>query len=381
VRWHAVCTNGLSEGPEPEARGSNAQRGRARRPADEQEEVVQLGIIGLGRMGANIARRLLRAGHEIVAHDKNGEAVRQVEKDGAVGAHSLEELVEQLSAPRAIWLMLPAAVVDVTILALMPLLQRGDILVDGGNSHYRDDLDRARKLGRRDIHFLDVGTSGGVHGLVRGHCLMIGGEAEIVKALAPIFADLAPGPKTGSATRASRSRGSTAAAGYLHCGPHGAGHFVKMVHNGIEYGLMAAYAEGLNLLQHADVGRFERRSDAETSPLESPEAYSYRFDVAEICELWRHGSVISSWLLDLTAASLAADPHLRHFSGSVSDSGEGRWALHAAIDEGVPAPVLSAALAQRFASRGGTDYADRVLSAMRSLFGGHDPKSGGSVAP
>jgi 6-phosphogluconate dehydrogenase len=331
-------------------------------------------------MGANLARRLLRAGHAIVAYDTNAEVVRRAEKDGANGARSLEDLVEQLDPPRAIWVMVPAATVDAVISALGPLLERDDVVVDGGNSHYRDDIRRARELGRRGIHLLDVGTSGGVHGLERGYCLMVGGDTDVVRRLAPILAALAPGPRTGPAARGRGESRDTAAAGFLHCGPHGAGHFVKMVHNGIEYGVMAAYAEGLSLLRRADAGAVERGSDAETAPLDRPDAYRYNLDVAAICELWRHGSVIASWLLDLTAGALAADPDLEHFASRVSDSGEGRWALRAAIDVGAPAPVLSAALFQRFASRGEADYADRVLSAMRSAFGGHEETSSGSLA-
>jgi 6-phosphogluconate dehydrogenase len=328
-------------------------------------------------MGASMSRRLLRAGHEVVAYDTKGEAVEELERDGARGARSIEDLVGKLAPPRAIWMMVPAAVVDDAIAGLAPLLARDDVLVDGGNSHYPDDLRRAEELRPRGIHYLDVGTSGGVWGLERGYCLMIGGDGDAVRRLDPIFAALAPGREAAPPTRGRAEGRGTADAGYLHCGPHGAGHFVKMVHNGIEYGLMAALAEGLNILHHANVGEEERQADAETSPLQHPDRYRYDFDVGEISELWRRGSVISSWLLDLTAAALAGDPGLEDFAGRVSDSGEGRWTLRAAIDEGVPAPVLSVALYQRFSSRGAADYADRVLSAMRSAFGGHDEKPSG----
>jgi 6-phosphogluconate dehydrogenase len=338
---------------------------------------MQLGVVGLGRMGASMSRRLLRAGHEVVAYDTQAEAVNELERDGARGAGSIEDLVGKLEPPRALWMMVPAAAVDGAIAGLVPLLARDDVLVDGGNSHYPDDLRRARELRTHGIHYLDVGTSGGVWGLERGYCLMIGGEPDVVRRLDPIFAALAPGREAAPPTRGRGEGRGTADAGYLHCGPHGAGHFVKMVHNGIEYGLMAALAEGLNVLRHANVGAGERQADAETSPLEHPDRYRYDLDVGEICEVWRRGSVISSWLLDLTAAALADDADLEGFAGRVSDSGEGRWTLHAAIDEGVPAPVLSVALYQRFSSRGAADYADRVLSAMRNAFGGHDEKPPG----
>lgn len=339
---------------------------------------MQLGVVGLGRMGANLSRRLVRAGHEVVAYDTNADAVRRVEQDGSRGASSLEDLVGKLDRPGAIWMMVPAAAVDPTIAALVPRLGRGDVLIDGGNSHYHDDIRRARELRPRGVHYLDVGTSGGVWGLERGYCLMIGGEGDIVRKLDPIFSALAPGRKAAAPTPGRGERGGTAEAGYLHCGSHGAGHFVKMVHNGVEYGLMAAYAEGLNILHHANAGDVELEVDAETTPLEHPEHYRYDFDLADVCEVWRRGSVVSSWLLDLTAGALVADPDLESFAGRVSDSGEGRWTLRAAIDEGVPAPVLSAALYQRFSSRSRASYANRVLSAMRNAFGGHEEKASGS---
>ena len=326
---------------------------------------MQLGMIGLGRMGANMVRRLLRAGHECVAYDRSGEAVRALAADGARGAASYRELVSALKSPRAIWLMVPAHVVDNVIADLAPLLAPGDIIIDGGNSHYHDDLRRAKQLAGARLHFVDVGTSGGVLGLERGFCLMIGGERAIVSSLEPIFATLSPGGARPS------GGGPTAEQGYLYCGPHGAGHFVKMVHNGIEYGLMAAYAEGLNVLKHAGAGLEARAADAETAPLSNPELFKYQFDLAAITEVWRHGSIITSQLLDLTAAALATDPQLAGFAGHVADSGEGRWTLAAAIEEGVPAYVLSAALYARFESRGRGEFADKVLSAMRLGFGGH----------
>jgi len=335
---------------------------------------VQLGMIGLGRMGGNMVRRLLRAGHACTVFDAAPGAVAALAKEGAVGAASLADLAARLPAPRAVWIMVPAAVVDRTLADLVPRLAPGDVVVDGGNSHHVDDLRRARELGGRGIGYVDVGTSGGVFGLERGYCLMIGGETEAVRRLDPIFAALAPPVESAPRTPGRAGKGGTAEHGYLHCGPSGAGHFVKMVHNGIEYGLMAAYAEGLNILRNAGVGKRPHAQDAETTPLRDPEHYRYDLDVGEIAELWRRGSVVSSWLLDLTAGALAGDPDLAGLAGRVSDSGEGRWTLKAAIDEGVPAPVLSAALYQRFSSRGEGDYANRVLSAMRAAFGGHEEK-------
>ena len=334
---------------------------------------MQLGMIGLGRMGGNMVRRLLRAGHECVVFDASRDAVAALAKEGAVGAASLDDLAAKLSAPRAVWIMVPAAVVDRTLADLAPRLARNDVVVDGGNSYYVDDIRRARELSARGIHYVDVGTSGGVFGLERGYCQMIGGEAEAVRRLEPVFAALAP-PVESAPRTPGRTRKGTAERGYLHCGPSGAGHFVKMVHNGIEYGIMAAYAEGLAILKAANVGTREHARDAETTPLRDPEHYAYDLDVAEIAELWRRGSVVASWLLDLTAGALAADPGLSAFAGRVSDSGEGRWTVRAAIDEAVPAPVLSAALYQRFASRGEGDYANKVLSALRAAFGGHQEK-------
>jgi 6-phosphogluconate dehydrogenase len=331
-------------------------------------------MIGLGRMGGNMVRRLLRAGHACTVYDAAPGAVAALAKEGAVGAASLADLAERLPAPRAVWIMVPAAVVDRTLADLVPRLAPGDVVVDGGNSHHVDDLRRARELGGRGIGYVDVGTSGGVFGLERGYCLMIGGETEAVRRLDPIFAALAPPVESAPRTPGRAGKGGTAEHGYLHCGPSGAGHFVKMVHNGIEYGLMAAYAEGLNILRNANVGKRPHAQDAETTPLRDPEHYRYDLDVGEIAELWRRGSVVSSWLLDLTAGALAGDPSLAGLAGRVSDSGEGRWTLKAAIDEGVPAPVLSAALYQRFSSRGEGDYANRVLSAMRAAFGGHEEK-------
>jgi 6-phosphogluconate dehydrogenase len=333
---------------------------------------MQLGMIGLGRMGANMVRRLQRGGHECVAFDRAPDAVKDVEKSGARGTHSLKDFVAALKAPRAVWIMVPAAVVDAVIADLRALLSPGDIIIDGGNSHYHDDIRRADELKAAGLHYVDVGTSGGVLGLERGFCLMIGGETEIVAGLDPIFATLAPGPGTPPMGQTS----GTAAHGYLHCGAHGAGHFVKMVHNGIEYGLMAAYAEGFNILKHANAGLGERATDAETAPLGNPRLFQYELDVAAISELWRHGSIVSSWLLDLTAAAFARDPKLAAFAGRVADSGEGRWTLLAAIEEGVPAYVLSAALYSRFASRDRAEFADKVLSAMRLGFGGHQEGAG-----
>ena len=333
-------------------------------------------MIGLGRMGANMTRRLLASGHQCVVFDRSPQAVAGLTADHAVGASSLADLVKKLATPRAVWLMVPAAAVDATITDLLPHLSVGDILVDGGNSYYVDDIRRARELARHGIHYVDVGTSGGVWGRARGYCLMIGGEPDVVTHLDPIFATLAPGIGDIPRTPGRKRIGGTAERGYLHCGPNGAGHFVKMVHNGIEYGVMAAYAEGLGVLRAANVGRRSRTVDAETAPLRNPEHYQYDFDLRDITELWRRGSVIASWLLDLTAASFVKDPELSDFSGRVSDSGEGRWTISAAIDEAVPVPVLSAALYQRFSSRGESQFADRVLSAMRHAFGGHREMAG-----
>ena len=337
---------------------------------------MQLGMIGLGRMGAGMVQRLVRGGHECAVYDVRTEAVESLVDRGAIGTVSLEDLAARLAKPRIIWLMVPAAIVDQTLAMLIPLLEAGDIVVDGGNSYYRDDIRRGAVLKQRAIHYVDVGTSGGIAGIERGYCLMIGGENDIVQHLAPIFATLAPGVDSAPRTAERRKRGGTAEEGFLHCGPHGAGHFVKMVHNGIEYGLMAAYAEGLNILRHADAGTRAREADAETTPLFAPEYYQYDFDLPEIAEVWRRGSVIGSWLLDLTAAALVDDPHLKGYAGRVSDSGEGRWTVTAAIEESVPAPVLTAALFERFSSRGNADFANRVLSAMRHRFGGHVEKTG-----
>ncbi|HEY6476574.1 MAG TPA: decarboxylating 6-phosphogluconate dehydrogenase [Polyangia bacterium] len=339
---------------------------------------MQIGMIGLGRMGANMVRRLLGGGHSCVVHDVSADATRALAKEGAVPGLSLAEFVAALQPPRAIWLMVPAGVVDATLGDLVPLLAKGDILIDGGNSFYRDDVDRAKRLAGQGLHYVDCGTSGGVWGLERGYCLMIGGEPEVVRRLDPLFATLAPGKGTIAATPGREGRPGTAELGYLHCGPAGAGHFVKMVHNGIEYGLMAAYAEGLNILKHAGVGRRVEKADAETTPLRAPEYYQYDFDLAEVTEVWRRGSVVASWLLDLTAEAFAGDGQLAKFSGRVSDSGEGRWTLDAAIDEGVPAHVLAASLFERFSSRGEAEFQDRILSAMRYGFGGHlEKKSAG----
>jgi len=332
---------------------------------------MQIGMVGLGRMGAGMVRRLMRGGHECVVHDLDSNAIAQLARDGATGAASLAELASQLKKPRVAWLMVPAAVVESTLGALSQHFESGDIIIDGGNSHYVDDLRRARELAARGIHFVDVGTSGGVWGFDRGFCLMIGGAASIVRHLDSIFETLAPGSDAAPPTPGRASGTSTAERGYLHCGPPGAGHFVKMVHNGIEYGVMAAYAEGLNILRHANIGAQAHPKDAETTPLKHPEFYQYDFNIAEIAEVWRRGSVIRSWLLDLAANALASDPKLEHFKGNVSDSGEGRWTINAAIDEGVPAHVLSAALYERFSSRGQSDFGDRLLSALRFQFGGH----------
>jgi 6-phosphogluconate dehydrogenase len=336
---------------------------------------MQMGMIGLGRMGASMVRRLLRGGHECVVYDVNADAIDQLAKDGAIAARSLDEFAAKLNRPRVAWMMVPAAIVQPTVDDLSPRFERGDIIVDGGNSHYADDIRRAKALATRGIHYVDSGTSGGVWGLERGFCQMIGGESDIVRHLDPIFATLAPAADSASPTpQRDRHSTDTAEHGYLHCGPSGAGHFVKMVHNGIEYGLMAAYAEGLNILRHANVGKQTHTVDAETTPLREPELYQYDFNLADVTEVWRRGSVIASWLLDLTANALAADPELGNFSGRVSDSGEGRWTIDAAIDEGVPAPVLSAALYARFTSRGQAGFADQILSAMRYQFGGHAEK-------
>jgi 6-phosphogluconate dehydrogenase len=332
---------------------------------------MQLGMIGLGRMGANMVRRLQRAGHECVVYDVHPEAVKQLEGEGATGSGSLEDFVQKLSPPRPIWMMVPAGIVDKEIGELAPLLHEGDILIDGGNSYYVDDIRRARELKSKGIHYVDVGTSGGVFGLERGYSEMIGGETEVVRHLDPIFAALAPGIGAAPRTEGLGEGSGTAEQGYLHCGPTGAGHFVKMVHNGIEYGIMAAYAEGLNILHRANIGKHEGEISAEITPLRDSEYYQYDFNMADIAEVWRRGSVIASWLLDLTAHALSQNPDLSKFDGRVSDSGEGRWTIHAAIDEGVPVPVLSAALFERFSSRGEAEFADRLLSAMRFEFGGH----------
>jgi 6-phosphogluconate dehydrogenase len=339
---------------------------------------MQLGIIGLGRMGANMARRLLAGGHRCVVFSRSANEVEELSRAKAVGASSLADLVKKLETPRAIWLMVPAAVVDATIHDLLPHLTSGDILIDGGNSYYVDDIRRAKELAEKGIRYVDVGTSGGVWGRERGYCLMIGGDDAVVKHLDPVFAQLAPGAGDIPRTPGREAIRGTAEQGYLHCGPNGAGHFVKMVHNGIEYGVMAAYAEGLGILRNANVGKREHAVDAETTPLRAPEHYQYDLDLRDITEVWRRGSVIASWLLDLTAAALIKDPALSEFSGQVSDSGEGRWTINAAIDEAVPAPVLSAALYQRFSSRGGADFQNRVLSALRYQFGGHREKPSGS---
>jgi 6-phosphogluconate dehydrogenase len=338
---------------------------------------MQLGMIGLGRMGANMVRRLQKAGHQCVVYDRSPDAVRQLASEGATSSTSLDDFVAKLQKPRAIWLMVPAAVVDATIADLVPKLYKDDILIDGGNSYYIDDIRRAKELAPKGIHYVDVGTSGGVWGLERGYCQMIGGEPAVVKHLDPIFKSLAPGrgniPRTPGRERAA----GTAEEGYLHCGPSGGGHFVKMVHNGIEYGLMAAYAEGLNILKHANAGTLHNEVDAETTPLRHPEHYQYNFNLADVAEVWRRGSVVASWLLDLTAISLLEQPNLERYSGRVSDSGEGRWTILAAIESTAPAPVLTASLYERFTSRGEDDFAAKLLSAMRFQFGGHLEKKTG----
>jgi 6-phosphogluconate dehydrogenase len=341
---------------------------------------MQIGMIGLGRMGANMVRRLLRGGHDCVVFDRSPAAVEELVQEKAAGAANLGDLVKKLETPRALWLMVPAAVVDQTISDLLPYLDSGDTIIDGGNSYYVDDIRRANELASKGIHYVDVGTSGGVWGLERGYCMMIGGEAQVVNRLDPTFRRLAPGTGDVPRTPGREKIDGTAELGYLHCGPTGAGHFVKMVHNGIEYGLMAAYAEGLGILREANIGKQKAAVDAETTPLRYPEHYQYELNLRDIAEVWRRGSVVASWLLDLTAAALIEDPALSKFAGRVSDSGEGRWTLNAAIDEGVPVPVLSAALYQRFSSRGDADYQDKLLSAMRYQFGGHLEKSSGTQA-
>ena len=335
---------------------------------------MQIGMIGLGRMGANMVRRLLRGGHECVVNDRSPDAVKALVDEGAIGTTSLDDFIAKLKPPRAIWLMIPAALVDTILDQLATVVSAGDVIIDGGNSYYIDDIRRAQELRTKGIHYVDVGTSGGVWGLERGYCQMIGGETDVVAHLDPIFKTLAPGRDAVPPTPGRPVDSGTAGEGYLHCGPAGAGHFVKMVHNGIEYGLMAAYAEGLNVLHHANEGSGERTADAETTPLRNPEHFQYDFNIAEITEVWRRGSVIASWLLDLTAIALAESPQLENFSGRVSDSGEGRWTINAAVEEGVPVPVLSAALFQRFSSRGEADFANKILSAMRLQFGGHVEK-------
>jgi 6-phosphogluconate dehydrogenase len=338
---------------------------------------MQLGMIGLGRMGANMVRRLQKNGHQCVVFDRTPATVQQLASEGATGSTSLDDFVQKLQKPRAIWLMVPAAVVDASIKDLLPKLEAGDILIDGGNSYYIDDIRRAKELKPKGIHYVDVGTSGGVWGLERGYCQMIGGENEVVKHLDPILKTLAPGRGDIPRTPGREKAVGTAEEGYLHCGPNGAGHFVKMVHNGIEYGLMAAYAEGFNILKHANVGKHTRETDAETTPLRDPEHYQYDFNLADVAEVWRRGSVVASWLLDLTAISFLEQPTLERYSGRVSDSGEGRWTILAAIESTTPAPVLSASLYQRFTSRGEDDFAGKILSAMRFQFGGHIEKKAG----
>jgi 6-phosphogluconate dehydrogenase len=338
---------------------------------------MQLGMVGLGRMGANMVRRLIKAGHECVVFDVSPKSVEELVKDKAVGSSSLKDFAAKLTKPRAIWLMIPAAVVDQTIAGIVPYLEAGDILIDGGNSYYIDDIRRAKELSAKGIHYVDVGTSGGVWGLERGYCMMIGGPESAVQHLDPIFKSIAPGIGNIPRTPGREKSGGTAEQGYMHCGPSGGGHFVKMVHNGIEYGIMAAYAEGLNILRAANVGKQTHAADAETTPLRDPEHYQYDFNLTDVTEVWRRGSVIASWLLDLTASALAADPQLSKFTGRVSDSGEGRWTIKASIDEAVPSPVLTSALYERFSSRGEADFADKLLSAMRYEFGGHLEKPAG----
>jgi 6-phosphogluconate dehydrogenase len=338
---------------------------------------MQLGMIGLGRMGANMVRRLQKDGHKCVVYDRSADSVKQLAAEGATGSSSIDDFIGKLQKPRAIWLMVPAAVVDSSIAELLPKLEKDDILIDGGNSYYIDDIRRAKELASRGIHYVDVGTSGGVWGLERGYCQMIGGENNIVQHLDSIFKTLAPGRGTVDRTPGRENAKGTSEEGYLHCGPNGAGHFVKMVHNGIEYGLMAAYAEGLNILKHANAGKTKRETDAETTPLRNPEHYQYDFNLADVTEVWRRGSVVASWLLDLTAISLLEQPTLERYSGRVSDSGEGRWTILAAIESTTPAPVLTASLYERFTSRGEDDFACKVLSAMRFQFGGHVEKKSG----
>jgi 6-phosphogluconate dehydrogenase len=340
---------------------------------------MQLGMVGLGRMGANMVRRLIKGGQQCVVYDHAPQAVKDLVREKAVGTISPAELVNKLAKPRAVWFMVPAAVVDQTIAGFLTLLEPGDILIDGGNSYYVDDIRRGKELAAKGIHYVDVGTSGGVWGLERGYCMMIGGENEVVQHLDPIFATLAPGIGSIPRTPGREKLGGTSEQGYLHCGPNGAGHFVKMVHNGIEYGIMAAYAEGLGVLKSANAGKKQTETDAETTPLRNPEDYQFDLNLADVAEVWRRGSVIASWLLDLTANALVEDPNLAKFAGRVSDSGEGRWTIKAAIDEGVPVPVLTTALYERFASRGEADYQDKVLSAMRFGFGGHLEKKGGET--
>jgi len=338
---------------------------------------MQLGMVGLGRMGANMVRRLMKAGHNCVVFDVFPKSVEELVAEKATGSSSLKDFASKLTKPRAVWLMVPAAAVDETIAGVLPFLEAGDILIDGGNSYYIDDIRRAKELAPKKIHYVDVGTSGGVWGLERGYCMMIGGEKETVQHLDPIFKTLAPGKGDIDRTPGREKLGGTAEDGYLHCGPSGGGHFVKMVHNGIEYGLMAAYAEGLNILRNANVGKQKAEVDAETTPLRDPEHYQYDFNLTDVAEVWRRGSVIASWLLDLTATALTGDADLAKFAGRVSDSGEGRWTSKAAIDEGVPSAVLTTALYERFTSRGHADFADKLLSAMRYEFGGHLEKSAG----
>jgi 6-phosphogluconate dehydrogenase len=336
---------------------------------------MELGMIGLGRMGTNMVKRLMRAGHQCVVYDVNAEVVQALAKEGAVGTTSLEDFTKKLKSPRAVWMMVPAAVVDPTLKDLVPFLESDDVVIDGGNSYYHDDIRRAAELKPKGIHYVDAGTSGGVWGSERGYCLMIGGDEAIVRRIDPIFAALAPSIDEAPRTPGREKLGGTAEHGYLHCGPSGAGHFVKMVHNGIEYGMMASYAEGLNILRHANVGKQKSTVDAETTPLRDPQHYAYDLNLTDLAEVWRRGSVISSWLLDLAASALLESPDLAKFAGRVSDSGEGRWTIKAAIDESVPAPVLSTALYERFSSRGEADFADKMLSALRYEFGGHEEKA------